>query len=116
MGWLEMEFVLTAQVCVPSFRLSPRTLFRLQVFSLLCVLFWLLTFVFVHEPKNSCYLLSSPIQRLHDERFLITHALYRSQNMRTDEPRGAVGFPFYTYLDGRCLVSALCLCPCIQLQ
>jgi len=96
MGWLEMELVLSAQVCVLSFRLSPRFFFRLQVFSLLCVLFWLLTFVFVHKPKNSYYLLSSLIPRLHDEQFLIAHALYRSQNMRTDEPRGAVGLRFYT--------------------
>jgi len=77
-GWLEMELVFIAQVCVPSFRLSPRIFFRLQVFSLLCVPFWLLAFVFVHEPKNSCYVLTSLIQRLHDEQFLITYALYRS--------------------------------------
>jgi len=95
MGWLEMELVLIAQVYIPSFRLSPQILFRLQVFSLLCVPFWLLAFVFVHEPKNSCYLLSSPIQLLYDEQFLKTHASYRSQNMRTDEPRGAVGLRFY---------------------
>ena len=85
---------------IPSFRLSPRFFFCLQVFSLLCVPFWVLAFIFVHEPKNSYYPLSSLIQRLHDEQFLTAHALYRSQNMRTDEPRGAVGLRFYTHLDG----------------
>ena len=57
-----------------------------SAFKSLCVPFWL-TFVLVHEPNNSCYLLSSLIQRLHDEQSLIAHALHRSQNMRTDERR-----------------------------
>ena len=92
---------LTAQVYVPSFRLSLPNFFCLQVFSLLCVPCSLLALVSFTTPKNSCYLLSSLIQQLHDEQFLITRALCRSQNMRTNGPRGAVSLRLYTHLDGR---------------
>jgi len=84
----------------PSFRLSPPIFFCLQDFSLMYTLLASCS-CFVHDPKNSCYLLSSLIQQLHDEQFLITRALCRPQNMRTNGPRGAVGLRLYTHLDGR---------------
>ena len=86
--YVSLPFVFRPQIFLPS-----------SLFSLMCTLLASCS-CFVYDLKNSCYLFSSLIQQLHDEQFLITHALYRSQNMRTNGPRGAVGLRFYTQLDG----------------
>ena len=83
-----------SSVCPFLSSFAPKFFLPSSLFSLMCTLLASCS-CFVHDPKNLCYLLSSLIQQLHDEQFLITRALCRSQNMRTNGPRGAVGLRLY---------------------